>query len=122
MIIDLHGHTQKRRAFFYGCTEKTAPHKTRLFPYLASKLSASFDFNSCNFSMEKSKESTARMTLFNLIKIPEIFTIETSQFGMNDRFIAHDHFRDIAETICKGIARFFRVDRNSGQAKEEKEV
>ena len=55
MIIDLHGHTQKRRAFFYGCTDRTAPHKTRLFPYLVSKISSVFDFSSCNFAMERSK-------------------------------------------------------------------
>jgi len=51
MILDLHGHTQKRRAFFYGCTDKSAPHKTRLFPYLMTKLSTFFDFGSCNFAM-----------------------------------------------------------------------
>ena len=75
MIIDLHGHTQKRRSFFYGCTDRTAPHKTRLFPYLVSKLSSLFDFNSCNFAMERAKETTARITLYNVIKAPEIFTL-----------------------------------------------
>jgi len=38
MVLDLHGHTQKRKTFFYGCTDKVFPHKPRLFPYLASKL------------------------------------------------------------------------------------
>jgi len=55
MVIDLHGHTQKKRSFFYGCGDKNTPHKARLFPYMASKLYENFDFNSCNFAMEKSK-------------------------------------------------------------------
>ena len=88
MVLDLHGHTQKKRAFFYGCADRTTPHKARLFPYLASKISALFEFSSCNFAMEKSKEATARITLYNLIKSPEIFTIETSQFGLADKFLS----------------------------------
>lgn len=42
MVLDLHGHTQKRKAFFYGCNDKACPYKTRLFPYLATKISSNF--------------------------------------------------------------------------------
>jgi cytosolic carboxypeptidase protein 2/3 len=70
MILDLHGHTQKRKSFFYGCADRVAPHRPRLFPYLTTKLSSFFEFSSCNFAMEKSKEATARITLYNLLKIP----------------------------------------------------
>jgi hypothetical protein len=104
MVIDLHGHTQKRQAFFFGCNDKSQPHKCRLFPYLLTKLgnnqsansvsppsysglsnnssiitsslalpsllssSSPFDFSSCNFYLDKSKLSTARITLFMLLK------------------------------------------------------
>lgn len=88
MVLDFHGHTQKRKSFFYGCNDKAFPYKTRLFPYLTTKISSNFEFGYCNFSMEKSKESTARITLYNLIKSTEIFTIETSQFGMLDKFLS----------------------------------
>ena len=115
MIIDIHGHTQKRKAFFYGCTDKNAPHKTRLFPYLVSKFSSNFDFSSCNFAMERSKESTARISLYNLIKAPEIFTLETSQFGIVDQFLSGEVFEDIAVTLCKGINKMYKVGRSSGK-------
>ena len=115
MIIDIHGHTQKRKAFFYGCTDRTAPHKTRLFPYLVSKLSSIFDFSSCNFAMERSKESTARISLYTLIKAPEIFTLETSQFGIADKFLSGDLFEDIAITLCKGIGKMYKIGRVSGK-------
>jgi hypothetical protein len=42
MILDFHGHTQKRQSFFFGCNDKNQPHKCRLFPYLASKISQRF--------------------------------------------------------------------------------
>jgi hypothetical protein len=73
--MDLHGHTQKKQAFFFGCNDKNQPHKCRLFPYLASKLSSTFDFSSCNFYLDKSKLSTARITLFMLMKNCDVFTL-----------------------------------------------
>ena len=82
LVVDLHGHTQKRQAFFFGCNDKSQPHKCRLFPYLLSKLSTSFDFGSANFSIARAKLSTARITLFMLLKNCDVFTLETSQFGL----------------------------------------
>lgn len=61
--------------------------------------------------MDKSKESTARITLYNLIKSTEIFTIETSQFGMLDKFLSSESFQDIAITICKAIYKFYKLNR-----------
>jgi hypothetical protein len=111
MILDLHGHTQKRKAFFYGCTDRNAPHKTRLFPYLVSKLSSIFDFSSCNFAMERSKEATARITLYNMIRAPEIFTLEISQFGLMDRFLGSAGFEEIAVTLCRAMAKMYKINR-----------
>ncbi len=68
MVIDLHGHSQKRQAFFFGCNDKSQPHKCRLFPYLLTKISSNYDFSSCNFCIDRSKLSTARITLFMLLK------------------------------------------------------
>ena len=51
MIIDLHGHSQKKKVFMYGCNDKFHPHKCRLFPYVLSKVSKHFEFNFCNFSI-----------------------------------------------------------------------
>lgn len=69
MIIDFHGHTQKKQSFFFGCPDRVHPHKCRLFPYLMSKLSPElYDFPSCNFHINKSKLTTARITLFMMLK------------------------------------------------------
>ena len=65
--------------------------------------------------MERSKESTARISLYTLIKAPEIFTLETSQFGIVDKFLSGDVFQDIAVTLCKGIAKMYKVGRNPGK-------
>jgi len=49
-----------------------------------SKLSQIYDFGSANFFIDKSKISTARITLFMLLKNCDVFTLETSQFGIKN--------------------------------------
>lgn len=88
MILDLHGHTQRRNVFAYGCNDKFEPHRCRLFPYIVSKLTKFFEFRSCNFFIDKSKLGTARVTLFNSLRIPYVYTIECSQFGIMDAHLS----------------------------------
>jgi hypothetical protein len=40
-----------------------------------------FNFADCSFKMPKSKESTARITMFHQLKIPFVFTLEASFAG-----------------------------------------
>jgi predicted deacylase len=42
MILDLHGHTRKKKVFVYGCSDRMEPHRCRLFPYLVSKFTPYF--------------------------------------------------------------------------------
>ena len=52
----------------YGCDSKTEPETFRVLPYILSKLSPLFDFNSSNFGVQSSKEATARVALFKELK------------------------------------------------------
>lgn len=40
-----------------------------------------FHYPDCSFSMPKSKESTARISMFHELKIPFVFTLEASFAG-----------------------------------------
>ncbi len=75
MILDLHGHTKKKKIFAYGCNNRNEPHRCRLFPYIVSKQTSYFEFKFCNYHISKSKYGTARISLFNELKIPYIYTI-----------------------------------------------
>jgi hypothetical protein len=81
MFIDLHGHSKKKSVFAYGCHDTRNPIASREFPYLLSRLSQqNFVFNECRFSLlsnskRSAKDGTARVTLWNSLKIPNIFTI-----------------------------------------------
>ena len=79
MFIDLHGHSRKKNAFFYGCSQGTQDAedctKAKAFPYLMSKIHNAFNYQDCSFNIQRDKEGTARVTLFKELKIHEIFTL-----------------------------------------------
>lgn len=51
-----------------------------------------FNFNDCAFSMPKSKDSTARISMFHQLKIPFVFTLEASFAGSSKGKLAGQHF------------------------------
>jgi len=81
LVLDLHGHSRKMGAFFYGCNYRDDPLKTRIFPYLLSKINNKILFSDCRFSMDAYKESTARITLWKELHTPNVFTLEASFYG-----------------------------------------
>jgi len=62
----------------YGNNINDDPSSTRMFPYIMSKLTDFFSFSSSKFSMTKSKETTARISLYRELQIPCIYTMEAS--------------------------------------------
>ena len=56
--------------------------------------------------MPKSKESTARITMFHELKIPFVFTLEASFAGANRGSLSGMHFSTgDFENIGKGVLR-----------------
>lgn len=83
MICDFHGHSLKKDAFIYGCHKKSNPFATREFPWILSKLCKNFSYRSCAFTNSTDKFGTARVSLFKILKLPNIYTLETSFCGPN---------------------------------------
>ena len=75
--------------FFYGCNK--APNegliswtKTRLLPKILASVEPIFDFKKCKFSQQKHKYNTARVVVWNDLKVTNSFTLEISMFGKQD--------------------------------------
>jgi len=81
LYCDLHGHSRSKNVFIYGNNYAENPEITRLFPFIMSKVCDSFSYDSCRFNMHKSKESTARITMWRELKIPAVYTMEASFCG-----------------------------------------
>ena len=100
MFIDLHAHSKKKNVFAYGCHDLADPFSTREFPFLLSKLSENdFLFSECRFTKitrkdskkyPSSKEGTARVFLYNVLRIPNVFTIENSYCSAKNSIFHYD--------------------------------
>ena len=62
----------------YGNNISDDPSSTRMFPFIMSKLTDYFSMKYSRFSMSKSKETTARISLYRELGIPMIYTMEAS--------------------------------------------
>lgn len=82
------------------------PNTPKLFPHLMSKQLDFFSFLECSFAMPKSKESTSRITMFHLLKIPFVFTLEASFAGANKGRLTNEHFSiNDLESIGKAVLK-----------------
>ena len=116
LICDLHGHSRKKNIFMYGCNFKRSPQICKLFPYILSKLSPVFSYSSSRFGVQKSKESTLRVSLFRELKIPNIYTLEASFCGADIGKYRSQHFTgEILKEMGKDLCRSLLVlSQNSG--------
>ena len=73
-----------------------------------------FNFADCSFKMPKSKESTARITMFHQLKFPFVFTLEASFAGASRGKLAGQHFSlgDL-ENIGKAVLKVVYYTRNA---------
>ena len=92
MYCDLHGHSRRKNIFMYGNNIKEAPHSSRVFPYILSKLLDYFSFEESRFSMSRLKEGTARIAMYKELNIPNIFTMEASFCGADKGELKDQHF------------------------------
>lgn len=136
LYIDLHGHSRKKNVFMYGNSSNNPFEATvsRLFPYILSKLCDFFSFESSRFSMNKSKESTARIAMFKELKIPSIYTLEASFSGadmgnLKDHHFTTDHLMLMGRKILEALLVFQKVnvpqvlaDINKPSKKDKKEL
>jgi len=92
LYCDMHGHSRRKNIFMYGNNIKEAPHSSRVFPYILSKICDYFSFEQSRFSMSRYKEGTARIAMFNELHIPNIFTMEASFCGSDKGELKDMHF------------------------------
>ena len=81
LFCDFHGHSRNKGIFMYGNNYINNPESTRLFPFILSKMYQEFLYKRSTFNVERSKEQTARISMWRELKIPAIYTMEASFCG-----------------------------------------
>ncbi|KAL0490549.1 cytosolic carboxypeptidase [Acrasis kona] len=120
LSCDFHGHSRKKNIFMYGCHEKSSTPEKRLaprvFPRILWKISHNFSFQDCNFSIQRSKESTARVVLFKEFGLVNSYTLEASfcgpDFGRNsERHFNTRHLEQMGHFFCESILDYCDPDQ-----------
>jgi cytosolic carboxypeptidase protein 2/3 len=115
LFCDLHGHSRKNNIFMYGCHNQKVPEETRIFPYLLSKISSYFCYDSSRFGNQKSKESTARISLYKDLKnVPNIFTMESTFSGMDygpqkGVHLSTDDLENMGRDLCRAVLVYSEI-------------
>ena len=77
-----------------------------MFPYILDKINPYFHFPYSKFGVQKSKDSTARVALFKEMRIPNIFTLESTFCGNDKGPNAGKHINQSAlESIGRDLCR-----------------
>ena len=77
MFCDLHAHSRTKSIFMYGC-ENPRGISERIIPYMVAQEDTSFDFESCNFAVKKSKANCGRVVMWRSFGIVNSYTMESS--------------------------------------------
>ncbi|XP_061409692.1 cytosolic carboxypeptidase 1 isoform X4 [Lethenteron reissneri] len=96
VYCDYHGHSRKKNVFLYGCSMKETIWQTaaeakassvyedlsyRTLPRILHQIAPAFCLSSCNFVVEKSKASTARVVVWRDIGVLRSYTMESTYCG-----------------------------------------
>ncbi|KAI9362059.1 hypothetical protein DFJ73DRAFT_891664 [Zopfochytrium polystomum] len=83
IACDFHGHSKRKNVFLFGCENGQGPNDglERIFASLMATTSPVFDSNSCKYTVEKSKEATARVVLWREMGVVGSYTLESSYCG-----------------------------------------
>jgi len=109
LYCDLHGHSRRKNIFMYGNTDIKVPEQTRILPFILSKLAPDhFSYDFSRFKVQRHKESTARISIWRLLRIPNVFTMEASFCGPKVKEDVNYHFNsqdleNIGKSLCQSL-------------------
>ncbi|PNF25505.1 hypothetical protein B7P43_G05201 [Cryptotermes secundus] len=120
VFCDYHGHSRHKNVFLYGCsnsdswceTDRSVPDNPAdylLLPQLMQHFSPAFALQLCSFSIERGRESTARVTLWREFGIKRSYTMESSYCGFDQGLYEGHHvdiirLKEIGEHFCDALA------------------
>ncbi|CAJ1057081.1 cytosolic carboxypeptidase 4 [Xyrichtys novacula] len=96
VFCDYHGHSRKKNVFLYGCSVKETLWQSgsavdtvglkedpgyRTIPKTLDRIAPAFSFNSCNYLVEKSRASTARVVVWREMGVLRSYTMESTYNG-----------------------------------------
>ena len=116
MFCDFHGHSRKQNVFMYGCDRKEDHRAFRILPYMLSKLNPYFSYESSHFGIQRSKEQTARISLYRALmeKVPCVYTLESSFAGVDKgddkgMHLSTKMLESVGRDLCRTLLVYERI-------------
>jgi len=92
LFCDFHGHSRKKNVFVYGCSLDQSwwpqdhefyddPSVYKQLGEIMHNIEPTFDKRSCRYTIERGRESTARVVVWREFDVPRSYTLEASFSG-----------------------------------------
>ncbi|KAG8232058.1 hypothetical protein J437_LFUL012009 [Ladona fulva] len=119
LYCDFHGHSRRKNVFVYGCSRKYSWHEPDrsvpenpaeflMIPHLIDHFNPTFSLSNCNFKVEKTRESTARVTFWREFGVKQSYTLESTYCGMDQGplsgyHINTSHLKEVGTSFCEAL-------------------
>ncbi|XP_037695864.1 cytosolic carboxypeptidase 2 isoform X1 [Choloepus didactylus] len=118
LYCDFHGHSRKNNIFLYGCNNNDRKYwlHERVFPLMLSKNAPDkFSFHSCNFKVQKCKEGTGRVVMWQM-GILNSYTMESTFGGSTlgskrDTHFTTEDLKSLGYHVCDTLLDFCDPDQ-----------
>ncbi|KAL5269596.1 hypothetical protein ACHWQZ_G003164 [Mnemiopsis leidyi] len=112
LYCDLHGHSRKMNVFMYGCENKEPSLRLqeRVFPNMMSRNTSKFKYSSCRFKVQKKKEGTGRIVMWQQMGILNSFTMEATFAGYNNVHFNSTDLEDMGYHFCDTLLDYCDPD------------
>ncbi|VDK75035.1 unnamed protein product [Litomosoides sigmodontis] len=136
VFVDLHGHSNSFNFFLYGnnpdkswrAMDRLLPGKNDFMslPLLLQQVCNYFSLSSCRFKITKTKEASARVTMWRQFGITRSYTLESTYCGFNcgslkGYQVNTEHLMEIGKQLCKTLS-YLKNDNNSSDQNQQNGV
>nr|AMO02548.1 cytosolic carboxypeptidase 1 [Tityus serrulatus] len=120
LYCDYHGHSRKQNVFLYGCSpseswwsndrKKTDDHIYQVLPLILHHTAPAFNIENCSFAVEKSRESTGRITVWRQFGVALSYTMECTYGGCNQGIYDGYHLgtaqiEEMGSKFCQALVK-----------------
>ena len=119
VFVDLHGHSRRPNVFMFGNNPeeswRNADHSIHhnnqymVLPEYLSQIACGFSLKECRFNIAKSKESSARVTLWRQFNIERSYTMESTYCGFDTGRYAGKQVSKVL-VISNHNKKYFRLE------------
>jgi len=127
VFCDYHGHSRRKNVFLYGCSpsqswitedqdnpailsNKAEDNGYKVLPKVLGSIAPAFSHSGCSFSVDRSKETTARVVVWRQMRVVRSYTMESSYCGCDQGpykgyHMTTEHLEEMGQKFAEGLLK-----------------